>query len=90
MLRHVRLQIEHRRRQRPGEDAGNAERAAVRELRRHLLWYTRGRRGGILFRRETGRLVTAADVERVLLEHFPPGSAAFEQDPAAARAEVDE
>jgi hypothetical protein len=26
-------------------------------------------------------------VERVLLEHFPPGSAAFEPDPAAVRAE---
>ena len=90
MLRHVALQVEHRRRQRPGEDAGEAERAAIRELRKHLLWYTRGRRGGVLFRREADRLVTAADVERVLLEHFPPGSAAFEQDPAAARAEVGE
>ncbi len=67
-----------------------AERAAIRELRKHLLWYTRGRRGGVLFRREADRLVTAADVERVLLEHFPPGGVAFEQDPAAARAEVGE
>jgi nifR3 family TIM-barrel protein len=90
MLRHVRLQVEHRRRQRPGEDAGAAERAAIRELRKHLLWYTRGRRGGVLFRREADRLVTTADVERVLLEHFPPGSSAFEQDPAASRAEVGE
>ena len=90
MLRHVRLQIDHRRRQRPGEPADEAERAAVRELRRHLLWYTRGRRGGVLFRREADRLVTATDVERVLLEHFPPGSAAFEPDPAAVRAEAGE
>jgi nifR3 family TIM-barrel protein len=87
MLRHVRLQIDHRRGQRPDEPAEEAERAAVRELRKHLLWYTRGRRGGVLFRREADRLQTAADVERVLLEHFPPGSPAFEQDPAAAGAE---
>jgi nifR3 family TIM-barrel protein len=90
MLLHVRLQVEHRRRQRPDEDAGESERAAIRELRKHLLWYTRGRRGGVLFRRAADRLVTAADVERVLLEHFPPGSAAFEEDPAASRAEVGE
>jgi nifR3 family TIM-barrel protein len=87
MLRHVTLQIDHRRRQRPDEDAGEAERAAVRELRKHLLWYTRGRRGGVLFRREADRLVTAGDVRRVLEAHFPPGSPAFEEDPAAARAE---
>src|SRR5512135_537655 len=62
MLRHVNLQIEHRRRQRPAEAAGEAERAAIRELRKHLLWYTRGRNGGARFRSEADRLVTAADV----------------------------
>src|SRR5512132_50658 len=36
VLRHVELQIEHRRRQRPGEPQAEAERAAVRELRKHL------------------------------------------------------
>jgi nifR3 family TIM-barrel protein len=87
MLRHVALQIEHRRRQRPGEDAGEAERAAVRELRKHLLWYTRGRRGGVLFRRDADRLQTADDVARLLELHFPRGSPAFDEDPAAARAE---
>jgi nifR3 family TIM-barrel protein len=84
MLRHVELQIEHRRRQRPDEPGDEAERAAVRELRKHLLWYTRGRRGGALFRRDADRLHTASDVARVLEEHFPPGSAAFEEDPASA------
>jgi nifR3 family TIM-barrel protein len=84
MLRHVELQIEHRRRQRPDEPGDEAERAAVRELRKHLLWYTRGRRGGVLFRRDADRLHTASDGARVLEEHFPPGSAAFEEDPAAA------
>lgn len=83
VLRHVELQIAHRRRQRPVEPASEAERAAVRELRKHLLWYTRGRRGGVLFRRDADRLHSAADVARLLEEHFPPGSPAFEEDPAA-------
>jgi nifR3 family TIM-barrel protein len=82
MLRHVELQISHRRRQRPDEAEDACERAAVRELRKHLLWYTRGRRGGVLFRRDADRLHTAADVARVLEEHFPPGSQAFEEDPS--------
>ena len=90
MLRHVMLQVEHRRRQRPDEPAVEAERSAIRELRKHLLWYTRGRRGGAAFRSEANRLVTAADVEALLLQHFPPGSAAFEVDPSATRAEEGE
>jgi nifR3 family TIM-barrel protein len=87
MLRHVDLQIQHRRRQRPAEDAAAAEGAAVRELRKHLLWYTRGRRGGVLFRRDASELRTAADVAALLERHFPPGSAAFEEDPEAAGAQ---
>src|SRR5512133_1240773 len=62
VLRHVRLQIEHRARQRANEPTDAAERQAVRELRKHLLWYTRGRRGGALFRGDADRLHTAADV----------------------------
>jgi nifR3 family TIM-barrel protein len=87
VLRHVALQIEHRRRQRGGEAPEVSENHAIRELRKHLLWYTRGRRGGVFFRRDADRLQTAADVARLLDEHFPPGGAAFEPDPAAARAE---
>jgi hypothetical protein len=87
VLRHVALQIEHRRRQRGGETPEASENHAIRELRKHLLWYTRGRRGGVYFRRDADRLQTAADVARLLDEHFPPGGAAFEPDPAAARAE---
>jgi tRNA-dihydrouridine synthase B len=87
VLRHVALQIEHRRRQRLGEEPGAAERHAVKELRKHLLWYTRGRRGGVHFRRDADRLQTAADVAALLDLHFPPGGAAFEVDPSAARAE---
>jgi len=90
MLRHVALQIEHRRRQRPREPAADAERAAVRELRKHLLWYTRGRRGGVLFRRDADRLQTADDVARVIEEHFPPGSAAFEAAPEATAPDGDD
>jgi nifR3 family TIM-barrel protein len=87
VLRHVALQIEHRRRQRGGETPEASENHAIRELRKHLLWYTRGRRGGVYFRRDADRLQTAADVARLLDLHFPPGGAAFEPDPAAARAE---
>jgi nifR3 family TIM-barrel protein len=85
VLRHVRLQVEHRLRQR-GDREGpeEAERGAVRELRRHLLWYTRGRRGGAHFRRQASGLETAADVARLVDLHFPPGGSSFEPDPAAA------
>jgi tRNA-dihydrouridine synthase len=82
VLRHVAMQIDHRLRQRrPGESAGEAEAHAVRELRRHLLWYTRGRRGGVHFRRDADRLHTAADVAALVHHHFPPGGASFEIDP---------
>jgi tRNA-dihydrouridine synthase B len=87
VLRHVELQIEHRRRQRGGETPEASERHAIRELRKHLLWYTRGRRGGVHFRRDASALQTGADVARLLDLHFPPGGAAFEVDPGAAREE---
>ncbi len=90
VLRHVDLQIEHRRRQRQGEAPDASERHAMQELRKHLLWYTRGRRGGVHFRRDAHRLQTAADVARLVDEHFPPGGDAFEVDPAAAREEDSE
>lgn len=90
MLRHVALQIEHRRRQRPAEPREEAERVAIRELRKHLLWYTRGRRGGVHFRRDADRLHTAADVALLLDEHFPRGTQAFEPDPDAVREEGSE
>ena len=58
-----------------------------RELRKHLLWYTRGRRGGIHFRRDADKLQTAADVARLIDQHFPPGGPGFEADPAFTPAE---
>jgi len=89
VMRHVALQVEHRRRQRPHESPERAERQAVGELRRHLLWYTRGRRGGVQLRRDAASLVTAADVEGALERHFPRGGEGFEAD-AAATPELDE
>jgi nifR3 family TIM-barrel protein len=82
VMRHVRMQIEHQLRQRrPAESPPEAERRAIRELRRHLLWYTRGRRGGIHFRRDAAALNTEADVAHAVERHFPPGGASFEIDP---------
>jgi tRNA-dihydrouridine synthase B len=52
-------------------DARAAELAAVRELRKHLLWYTRGRRGGLAFRRVAAELHTEDDVKRALDRFFP-------------------
>ncbi|MBI5067685.1 MAG: tRNA dihydrouridine synthase DusB [Deltaproteobacteria bacterium] len=83
VMRHVRLQLEHAARRRPGEPAAETERAAVRALRSHLLWYTRGRRGGVHFRREAASLCTAGDVEAALERHFPSEGPGFEVDPSA-------
>ena len=52
-------------------DAREAELAAVRELRKHLLWYTRGRRGGLAFRRIAPELRTEDDIRRALDRFFP-------------------
>ena len=68
--------------------ADEAERAAVRELRKHLLWYTRGRRGGLAFRRMAAELHTVADVRRALDRIFPEdGSVPAEvrDEPVASR-----
>jgi nifR3 family TIM-barrel protein len=87
VLRHVALQVEHRRRQRGDETPDASELHAIKELRKHLLWYTRGRKGGVHFRRDADRLRTAADVVRLVDEHFPAGGDAFEPDPSAAAEE---
>jgi nifR3 family TIM-barrel protein len=52
-------------------NAQEAELAAVRELRKHLLWYTRGRRGGLAFRKLAPSLHTAADIRAALDRFFP-------------------
>jgi nifR3 family TIM-barrel protein len=84
VMRHVRLQVEHRAR-RDVEDGGEA--SAVRGLRKHLLWYTRGLRGGVHFRREAVAADRVETVERLLDRHFPPG-APFEFDPALLATEA--
>jgi nifR3 family TIM-barrel protein len=80
VLRHVAMQVEHRCRQRPLVPPADIERMAIKELRKHLLWYTRGLRGGVSFRRDAGRVATAADVAALIDLHFPPG-VPFETDP---------
>ncbi len=87
VLRHVRLQIEHRERLHAGEDRAAAEGHAVRELRKHLLWYTRGLRGGARFRRDATQATTAAGVAALLDLHFP-AEAPFVFDPSLAAAEA--
>jgi len=52
-------------------DDQGAELAAIRELRKHLLWYTRGRRGGLAFRKLAPTLCTVADVKAALDRIFP-------------------
>jgi tRNA-dihydrouridine synthase B len=84
VMRHVRLQVEHTAR-RGGAEGG--ERPAVRALRKHLLWYTRGLRGGVHFRREAVTVDTVETVERLLDRHFPPGTP-FRIDPALLATEA--
>jgi tRNA-dihydrouridine synthase B len=74
VMRHVALQIEHRQRQRPHQPLPAVEEHAVRELRRHLLWYSRGRRGGVAFRRGGTHVRTATEVRALIDEQFPPGA----------------
>jgi nifR3 family TIM-barrel protein len=52
-------------------DEHQAELAAVREMRKHLLWYTRGRRGGLAFRKLAPTLCTVADIKSALDRLFP-------------------
>ncbi len=68
-------------------DALGAELAAVRELRKHLLWYTRGRRGGLGFRKLAPQLHTVADIRAALDRFFPedgsvPAEVRQEPEPA--------
>jgi tRNA-dihydrouridine synthase B len=73
------------------DDLG-AELAAVRELRKHLLWYTRGRRGGLAFRRLAPELRTIADIRAALDRLFPedgsvPAEVASEPTPGPLSAD---
>ena len=73
-------------------DAREAELAAVRELRKHLLWYTRGRRGGLAFRKLAPTLHTVQDIKDALDRLFPedgsvPAEVAAEPAPRAITAD---
>ncbi|GAC1338379.1 MAG: tRNA dihydrouridine synthase DusB [Myxococcales bacterium] len=75
-------------------DAREAELAAVRELRKHLLWYSRGRRGGLASRKLAPALHTVADVRAALDRIFPadgtvPAEVADEPAPATPGADDD-
>ncbi len=68
------------------------ELAAVRELRKHLLWYTRGRRGGLAFRKLAPTLHTVQDIRDALDRVFPedgsvPAEVAAEPAPRAMTAD---
>ncbi|HTP28345.1 MAG TPA: tRNA dihydrouridine synthase DusB [Anaeromyxobacteraceae bacterium] len=70
VLRHLDLQIEQGHRENPSGDDIAVEHRALRELRKHLIWYTRGHRGGVRFRRDAARLKTADDARRLIDLHF--------------------
>jgi tRNA-dihydrouridine synthase B len=46
------------------------EHIGVREMRKHLCWYTKGLKGGAEFRTIVNHLTTASDVKRVIEDYF--------------------
>lgn len=83
ILRHMRDLVRYR---------GGDERGAVRQLRKHLVWYTRGYRGAPAFRAKLASLETAGDVEAALDLHFPAhehdNESAFRHRPDVRRREL--
>ncbi len=72
---------------RPQRERRDPESSAVRELRKHLMWYTRHRRGGLAFRRIVDQLDCAHDVRDAFDRFFPldgsvPDEARAEPEPA--------
>jgi tRNA-dihydrouridine synthase B len=59
MLRHLRDMVRH-----VGEDVG------VREMRKHLCWYTKGLHGGAEFRMRINRLSAKGEVEQEIADFF--------------------
>jgi tRNA-dihydrouridine synthase B len=53
------------------------ESAGVREMRKHLCWYTKGLRGGAEFRMAANALTRVDDVARLMDEYFPSGAVAM-------------
>jgi tRNA-dihydrouridine synthase B len=71
ILRHLSAMVAMR-----GENTG------VREMRKHLCWYTRGLRGGAEFRTAANALLTADEVVRLLDRYF--SSPVFTETPVRA------
>jgi tRNA-dihydrouridine synthase B len=46
------------------------EKVGTRDFRKHLLWYTKGLRGGAQFRKEAGRISDQASAWKALHEYF--------------------
>lgn len=46
--------------------ADKGERIAVREMRKHIAWYTKGMRGATSVRREVNHAVDAEEMKRIL------------------------
>jgi nifR3 family TIM-barrel protein len=55
--------------------AGEGERVAVREMRKHLAWYARGVPGAAAFRGTVNSLTTRDDMIRAIDSFFMPGEA---------------
>jgi tRNA-dihydrouridine synthase B len=66
-----------------GEDTG------VREMRKHLCWYTKGLPGGAEFRARVNQLVAAEDVRREIHGYFSDMSIAGEPRGAGVRVPTD-
>jgi tRNA-dihydrouridine synthase len=58
-IRHLRMKV-----------ADYGERTGVREMRKHVGWYTKGLQQSAALRREVFRLERAADVERALMTYL--------------------
>ncbi len=46
------------------------DKVGVREMRKHLCWYTKGLPGGAVFREHVNRLVSAEDVRKEIRDYF--------------------
>lgn len=60
MLRHARMQLEYK-----GEYLG------IREMRKHVAWYTKGLPGASTLRNEINKVETYDELERLLDEKLP-------------------
>ena len=69
MLRHIRMILEM---------SEKSEQLAMREARKHALWYLRGRPGAAAFRARSASLETYADAEALVREYLSRNEQAFQ------------